>query len=147
MALLNQTSTWWFHWAVQGSPCCQRIHSGAGDWLRWDFARVAQIITVRNLLIVVAVRQWLIYQIDVKNAFLHGLLNKDVYMQPPPGLTTPPGHVCHLRRAIYGLQQAPRAWCACFWHALASFDFQHSTVADFQDNLHDHPQDDFQESF
>ena len=40
---------------------------------------------------------------DVKNAFLYDLLTEDVYMQSPSGLTTPPGHVCHLHRAIYGL--------------------------------------------
>jgi hypothetical protein len=47
---------------------------------------------------------------DVKNAFLHGDLHEDVYMHPPPGVKVPPGYVCHLRRALYGLQQAPIAW-------------------------------------
>jgi len=68
-------------------------------------------------------------------------------MQPPLGLTTPPGHVCHLRRVIYGLKQAPRAWFECFRRALTSFGFQQSIVAGFQDSLHDHPQNGFQESF
>ena len=68
---------------------------------------------------------------DVKNAFLHDSLTEDVYMQPPSGLTTPPGHVCHLHRAIYGLKHAPRAWFECFRRNLTSFGFQHSTVAGF----------------
>ena len=60
--------------------------------------------TVHTLLAVVVVRHCPLYQMDVKNAFLHGSLTDDVFMQPPPGLTTPLGHVCHLRRAIYGLK-------------------------------------------
>ena len=111
------------------------------------FAFVAQMTTIHTLLAVPAVRHWPLYQMDVKNAFLYSSLTEDVYMQPPPGLTTPPNHVCHLRRAIYGLKQAPRAWFECFRRALTTFGFQQSTVAGFQDNLYDHSQDRFQESF
>ena len=49
---------------------------------------------------------------DVKNAFLN--LSEEVYMQPPPGLSVESIKVCHLRRVLYGLQQAPRAWFAKF---------------------------------
>ena len=51
---------------------------------------------------------------DVKNAFLNGGLSKEVYMQPPLGLSVESNKVCHLRRALYGLKQAPRAWFAKF---------------------------------
>jgi len=53
---------------------------------------------------------------DVKNAFLHGDLHEEVYMQPPPCVDAPLGYVYHLCRALYGLKQAPRAWferCLC----------------------------------
>ena len=54
--------------------------------------------------------QWSISQLDVKNAFLNGELQEEVYMQPPPGYSVPDGLVCRLRRSLYRLKQTPRAW-------------------------------------
>jgi hypothetical protein len=50
----------------------------------------------------------------VKNVFLNGELREDVYMRPPPGYSIPEGMVCHLRRSLYSLKHAPRAWFQCF---------------------------------
>jgi hypothetical protein len=57
---------------------------------------------------------WTMKQIDIENAFMHGLLSEDVYMEQPPGFTHPsyPHHECKLQKALYGLKQAPRAWFA-----------------------------------
>jgi hypothetical protein len=74
------------------------------------FAPVAHMTTVRTLIAVVASSSWTISQMDVKNAFLNGDLQEEVYMHPPPGVDTPSGHVCRLYRTLYGLKQAPRAW-------------------------------------
>ena len=68
------------------------------------FASVAHMHTVRTLVAVVAIRGWTLSQLDVKNAFLHDDLQEEVYMTPPPGLQVPPGSVCRLRRALYGLK-------------------------------------------
>jgi hypothetical protein len=78
------------------------------------FAHVARLTSVRSLLVVVAVRHWLLFQMDVKNAFLNGDLLEKVYMQPTSGYPDSQNQVCHLHRALFGLKQALRAWFAKF---------------------------------
>jgi hypothetical protein len=76
------------------------------------YSPVIKPITIRTVLSLAVTAGWHIHQIDVSNAFLHGVLQEDVYMSQPPGFTHPtfPNAVCKLRKALYGLKQAPRAW-------------------------------------
>ncbi|KFK44446.1 hypothetical protein AALP_AA1G257500 [Arabis alpina] len=76
------------------------------------FAPVAKLHTVRVVLSIATNLSWDLWQMDVKNAFLQGELEEEVYMTHPPGLekTVSPGKVLRLKKAIYGLKQSPRAW-------------------------------------
>jgi hypothetical protein len=67
--------------------------------------------------------------LDVKNAFLHGHLEKTVYCQQPPGFVDPaaPDHVCLLQKSLYGLKQASRAWYQRFSTYLHQLGFIAST--------------------
>lgn len=57
----------------------------------------------------VVIRQWPLYQPDVKNTILNGFLQEEIYMTTPLGLALPPHHVCKPNHTLYGLEQAPRA--------------------------------------
>jgi hypothetical protein len=78
------------------------------------FAPVARIETVRLLIALAARTGWKVHHMDVKSAFLNGDLCEEVYVQQPPGFVVEKGSgkVLKLRKALYGLRQAPRAWNA-----------------------------------
>ena len=47
---------------------------------------------------------------DMKNAFLHGDLSEEIYMEQPQGFMQDSSLVCRLKKSLYGLRQAPREW-------------------------------------
>jgi hypothetical protein len=72
------------------------------------FSHVIKPATIRLVLALAVQFDWDIKQMDVSNAFLHGILDDEVYMeQPHPAYSD---HVCRLHKSLYGLKQAPRAW-------------------------------------
>ncbi|KAG7527831.1 Integrase catalytic core [Arabidopsis thaliana x Arabidopsis arenosa] len=79
-----------------------------GEDYRDTFAPVAKLHTVRVVLSLATNLEWELWQMDVKNAFLQGELEEEVYMKPPPGLEdhNAPGKVFKLKKAIYGLKQS-----------------------------------------
>lgn len=76
------------------------------------FAPVARHEIVRFLVALAAQCKWKIFHLDVKSAFLNGLLEEDIYVEQPEGFTVAgeEDKVYKLKKALYGLKQAPRAW-------------------------------------
>ncbi|BBG92627.1 BURP domain-containing protein [Prunus dulcis] len=76
------------------------------------FAPVARLDTIRTLIALAAQKGWQLYQLDVKSAFLNGILEEEVYVDQPEGFVVKgcESKVYRLHKALYGLKQAPRAW-------------------------------------
>lgn len=89
------------------------------------FTPVVKPITIRLLLSLAVTKGWNITQLDISNAFLHGHLDKVVFMSQPPGFVdlSRSDHVCMLKRSLYGLKQVPRMWNKRLTDALFSFGF------------------------
>ncbi|GKE87535.1 retrovirus-related pol polyprotein from transposon TNT 1-94, partial [Tanacetum coccineum] len=95
-----------------------------------SFALVARLEAIRIFLAFAAHMNMVVYQIDVKTAFLNGNLREEVYVSRPDGFVDPdnPYHVYKLKKALYGLKQAPRAWYDMLSSFLISQDFSKGLV-------------------
>jgi hypothetical protein len=60
--------------------------------------------TICTLIVVASIRQWHISQLDVKNAFLNGDLQEEVYMASPPGVSHDSRYECKLKKMLYSLK-------------------------------------------
>ena len=71
---------------------------------------------------------WQIHQMDVKTAFLNGIIQEEVYIEKPQGFEMHgrESHVCRLKKALYGLKQALRAWYSQIDTYLWQLGFQKS---------------------
>ena len=77
-----------------------------------SFAPVARVEAIRIICAFACFKNFKLFQMDVKSAFLNGYIKKEVYVEQSPGFIGPcyPNHVFKLKNALYGLRQAPRAW-------------------------------------
>nr|GEW87609.1 copia protein [Tanacetum cinerariifolium] len=76
------------------------------------FAPVARIEAIRLFLAYTSFKDFVVYQMDMKSAFLYGKIEEEVFVCHPPGFEDPefPNRVYKVKKALYGLHQAPRAW-------------------------------------
>ena len=76
------------------------------------FAPVVKMDSIRLALAIAEAKGWEVHQMDVKNAFLHGDLSEEIYMEHPQGFMHDSSLVRRLKKSLYGLKQVPRAWYA-----------------------------------
>ncbi|KAI3814170.1 hypothetical protein L1987_18917 [Smallanthus sonchifolius] len=94
------------------------------------FAPVARLEAIRIFLAYAASKNFMVYQMDVKSAFLYGTIDEEVYVKQPPGFVDPahPNKVLKLDKAFYGLHQAPRAWYETLSGYLLSNNFRRGAI-------------------
>ncbi|GJU70726.1 putative ribonuclease H-like domain-containing protein, partial [Tanacetum coccineum] len=94
------------------------------------FAPVARIEAIRIFLAFASYMGFIVYQMDVKSAFLYGIIDEEVYVSQPPGFVDPkfPKKVYKVVKALYGLHQAPRAWYATLSTFLLKSGYRRGTI-------------------
>ncbi|GJS49919.1 putative ribonuclease H-like domain-containing protein [Tanacetum coccineum] len=94
------------------------------------FAPIARIEAIRLFLAYASFKDFVVYQMDVKSAFLYGKIEEEVYVCQPPGFEDPdfPNRVYKVEKALYGLHQAPRAWYETLSTYLLDNRFQRGTI-------------------
>ncbi|GJQ92039.1 putative ribonuclease H-like domain-containing protein [Tanacetum coccineum] len=94
------------------------------------FAPVARIEAIRIFLAFASYMGFIVYQMDVKSAFLYGTIDEEVYVSQPPCFVDPkcPKKVYKVVKSLYGLHQAPRAWYATLSTFLLKSGYRRGTV-------------------
>nr|GEX71298.1 hypothetical protein [Tanacetum cinerariifolium] len=95
-----------------------------------SFTPIARLEAIRIFLTYAAHKNIVVYQMDVKTAFLNGNLREEVYVSQPDGFVDQdnPNHMYKLKKALYGLKQALRAWYDMLSSFLISQDFSKGSV-------------------
>nr|GEV68719.1 hypothetical protein [Tanacetum cinerariifolium] len=90
----------------------------------------ARLVTQGLFLAYASFMGFVVYQMDVKSAFLYGTIDEEIYMMLPPGFQDPefPNRVYKVEKAMYGLHQAPRAWYGTLSKYLLDNGFQRGTI-------------------
>nr|GEW32299.1 hypothetical protein [Tanacetum cinerariifolium] len=94
------------------------------------FAPVARIEAIRIFLAFASFMGFIVYQMDVKSAFLYGTIDEEVYVTQPLGFVDPkyPKKVYKVVKALYGLHQAPKAWYATLSTFLLKNGYRRGTI-------------------
>ncbi|THH13989.1 hypothetical protein EW146_g6290 [Bondarzewia mesenterica] len=94
------------------------------------FVPIAKLDSIRVLLAIAARNDWEVHQMDVKNAYLNGHLEEDIFMEQPPGFIAPGAalKVCRLFKTIYGLKQSGRCWYQRLCEAFVKLGFTRCSV-------------------
>ncbi len=94
------------------------------------YSLVVKMTTIRTIIAMEVAKGWSLHQMDVKNVFIHGDLQEEVYMEQPPSYVdqTHPNLVCRLKKALYDLKQTPRAWSDKIGQYLVISGFQTSNA-------------------
>jgi hypothetical protein len=92
------------------------------------FSPVVRHTSIRVMLVIVALFDLELEQLDVKISFLHGDLDEEIYMTQPQGFSAPGQEhlVCHLHKSLYGLKQAPRQWYKRFGSFMLAHGYSRS---------------------
>jgi hypothetical protein len=85
---------------------------------------VVHLKTIHLILAIATIKGLVIQQMDVKGAYLNGILNKWVYMRQPKGFDDGTDHICELLKSLYGLKQSGRAWNIEFNRAMRRCGFK-----------------------
>ena len=93
------------------------------------FSLVAKMASVRLFIAMGALQKWPLYQLDVKNVFLNGDLQEEIYMEQPPAFFAQEessGLAYRLCKSLYGLKQSPRVWFGNFGNVFQQFSVTRS---------------------
>ncbi|KAL7281613.1 hypothetical protein ACG7TL_004930 [Trametes sanguinea] len=120
---------WVFHVKSDGRKKARLVAKGFSqvEGIDYDqiFSPVVRFETVRLILALAALENWYITGLDVRNAYLYGKLDEEIYMEQPEGFVAK-GQECkvlHLLCALYGLKQADRAWWSTLNQSMKELGF------------------------
>ena len=90
------------------------VAKGYAQWPGYDYvdthSPIVRLETIRAILALVPTRKLIIHQLDVKGAYLNGILRETIYMKQPEGYSDGTPRICQLIKTLYGLKQASREW-------------------------------------